>query len=82
MLDPRLLKTDPDHLVAALAKRGMSVDLSQFVALDEQRKRLQQETEQLQNERNTRAKNIGKAKAAGEDVAPLQNGPGGCTAGV
>ena len=71
MLDPRLLKTDPDHLVAALAKRGVSVDLSQFVALDEQRKRLQQETEQLQNERNTRAKNIGKAKAAGEDVAPL-----------
>ncbi len=71
MLDPRLLKTDPDHLVAALAKRGVSVDLSQFLALDEQRKRLQQETEQLQNERNTRAKTIGKAKAAGEDVAPL-----------
>lgn len=71
MLDPRLLKTDPDHLVAALAKRGVSVDLSQFVALDDQRKRLQQETEQLQNERNTRAKNIGKAKAAGEDVTPL-----------
>jgi seryl-tRNA synthetase len=71
MLDPRLLKTDPDHLVAALAKRGMSVDLSQFLALDEQRKSLQQETEKLQNERNTRAKTIGKAKAAGEDVAPL-----------
>lgn len=71
MLDPRLLKTDPDHLVAALAKRGVSVDLSQFLALDEQRKSLQQETEQLQNERNTRAKNIGKAKAAGQDVAPL-----------
>lgn len=71
MLDPRLLKTDPDHLVAALAKRGISLDLSQLLAMDEQRKRLQQETEQLQNERNTRAKNIGKAKAAGEDVAPL-----------
>ncbi|MEX2333179.1 MAG: serine--tRNA ligase, partial [Pseudohongiella sp.] len=71
MLDPRLLKTDPDHLLAALAKRGLSVDLSQFLALDEQRKSLQQETEKLQNERNIRAKTIGKAKAAGEDVAPL-----------
>ncbi|OFE11926.1 serine--tRNA ligase [Pseudohongiella acticola] len=71
MLDPRLLKTDPDHLIAALAKRGVTVDLSHLLALDEQRKRLQQETEQLQNERNTRAKNIGKAKAAGEDVTPL-----------
>ena len=32
---------------------------------------LQVETETLQNERNIRSKNIGKAKAAGEDIAPL-----------
>lgn len=71
MLDPRLLRTDPDHLVSALAKRGVTVDLSELLALDNQRKQLQQETEKLQNERNTRAKAIGQAKAAGQDVAPL-----------
>lgn len=71
MLDPRLLRTDPDHLVSALAKRGVTVDLSELLALDNQRKQLQQDTEKLQNERNTRAKAIGQAKAAGQDVAPL-----------
>lgn len=71
MLDPRLLRTDPDLLVNALAKRGVSLDLSQFLALDDKRKQLQQETEKLQNERNTSAKAIGQAKAAGQDVAPL-----------
>lgn len=71
MLDPRLLRTDPDHLVSALAKRGVTVDLSELLALDNQRKQLQQDTEKLQNERNTRAKAVGQAKAAGQDVAPL-----------
>jgi seryl-tRNA synthetase len=71
MLDPRLLRTDPDHLVAGLQKRGVSLDLNFFIDLDNQRKHLQQETEKLQNERNVRAKNIGKAKASGEDVTPL-----------
>tara|TARA_R110002072_G_scaffold4663_3_gene32403 strand:+ start:10255 stop:11538 length:1284 start_codon:yes stop_codon:yes gene_type:complete len=71
MLDPRLLRTDPDHLVSALQKRGVALDLNYFIELDNQRKSLQQETEKLQNERNTHAKSIGKAKAAGEDVTPL-----------
>ncbi|WP_068637666.1 serine--tRNA ligase, partial [Oleiphilus sp. HI0061] len=34
-------------------------------------KQIQSKTEELQNERNTRSKSIGKAKAAGEDIAPL-----------
>jgi len=71
MLDPRLLHTDPDRLVNALAKRGISLDLSQLLELDKQRKTLQQETEKLQNERNTRAKAIGQAKANGQDTTPL-----------
>ena len=71
MLDPRLLRTDPELLVSALAKRGVKFDLDAFLELDNQRRSLQQDTEKLQNERNTRAKAIGKAKASGEDVAPL-----------
>jgi seryl-tRNA synthetase len=71
MLDPRLLRSDPDRLVTALAKRGIALDLSQLLELDNQRKTLQQETEKLQNERNTRAKAIGQAKASGQDTAPL-----------
>lgn len=39
--------------------------------LEEERRAIQTKTESLQQERNTRSKNIGKAKAAGEDIAPL-----------
>jgi len=47
------------------------LDVERIKVLEEQRKALQIETEQLQNERNIRSKNIGKAKAAGEDIEPL-----------
>ena len=40
-------------------------------ALEEQRKSIQVKTEQLQAERNSRSKAIGKAKQAGEDIQPL-----------
>ncbi|MGM0634092.1 MAG: serine--tRNA ligase [Pseudomonadota bacterium] len=71
MLDPKLLRTDPDHLARALAKRGFSLDMEAIHRMDEERRRLQQETEQLQNERKQRSRAIGQAKAAGEDIEPL-----------
>jgi seryl-tRNA synthetase len=71
MLDPKLLRADPDRLVQGLAKRGVTLDINALLELDNQRKNLQQETERLQNERNSRAKAIGQAKASGQDVAPL-----------
>jgi seryl-tRNA synthetase len=71
MLDPRLVRTEPQTVADALAKRGFKLDIPAIEALESRRKSLQVETEQLQNERNTRSKHIGKAKAAGEDIAPL-----------
>ena len=71
MLDPKLLRSDLEQVAQRLAKRGFTLDVSQFEALEARRRDLQTETEQLQNERNTRSKAIGKAKAAGEDIEPL-----------
>ncbi|MGD8514005.1 MAG: serine--tRNA ligase [Granulosicoccaceae bacterium] len=71
MLDPQLLRNELDQVAAKLARRGFSLDVGQLQALEEQRKAVQVETQTLQNERNTRSKSIGKAKAAGEDIAPL-----------
>jgi seryl-tRNA synthetase len=71
MLDPRLLRNDLDHTARLLARRGYVLDTGQFLALEERRKALQVRTQELQAERNTRSKSIGKAKAAGEDIAPL-----------
>ncbi|WP_444900640.1 serine--tRNA ligase [Microbulbifer sp. VAAC004] len=71
MLDPKLIRTDMDQVAAALKKRGVELDTAKLEALEERRKELQVRTESLQNERNSKSKNIGRAKASGEDIAPL-----------
>lgn len=72
MLDPKLLRSDLEQVAQRLARRGFMLDVSQFEALEVRRRDLQTETERLQNERNTRSKAIGQAKAAGEDIEPLK----------
>ncbi|WP_281557422.1 serine--tRNA ligase [Thalassomonas sp. RHCl1] len=71
MLDPKLLRTDLENIATALAKRGFKLDTEQLSALEEQRKGIQVKTQELQNQRNTRSKSIGQAKARGEDIQPL-----------
>ncbi|MEI8299309.1 MAG: serine--tRNA ligase [Pseudomonadota bacterium] len=71
MLDPKLLRTEPDRVAANLARRGFLLDLPALAALEERRKDIQVRTDALRAERNARSKAIGKAKGAGEDVAPL-----------
>ena len=71
MLDPRLLRNDLENTARLLARRGYALDTGQFLALEDKRKALQVRTQELQAERNSRSKSIGKAKAAGEDIAPL-----------
>jgi seryl-tRNA synthetase len=71
MLDPRLLRNNLQEVAAQLARRGFQLDVQRISGLEERRKQLQVESQELQNERNSRSKSIGKAKAAGEDIQPL-----------
>lgn len=71
MLDPKYIRTNPEEVAQLLAIKGYKFPVEQFNALEIQRREVQVEAEQLQSERNTRSKNIGKAKAAGEDIQPL-----------
>ena len=71
MLDPKLLRTELDSVVAKLKRRGFELDTALFNELEEKRKKIQIATQELQNERNTKSKSIGKAKAQGEDIQPL-----------
>ncbi len=71
MLDPKLFRSDLNSIVEQLKKRNFAFDAVAFEALETKRKTFQVETEQLQSERNTKSKSIGKAKAAGEDIQPL-----------
>ena len=71
MLDPKLLRTEPERVAANLARRGFTLDLAAWAALEARRKDVQVRTDQLRSERNARSKAIGMAKGKGEDVAPL-----------
>lgn len=72
MLDIRVLRQDLDSAVTALARRGFVFERERFLDLEARRKALQVRTQDLQNERNTRSKAIGQAKARGEDIEPLK----------
>ncbi len=71
MLDPRLLRNELERTASQLARRGFALNTEEVRRLEDERKHVQVRTEQLQAERNARSKSIGRAKAAGEDTAPL-----------
>jgi len=71
MLDPKLIRSDLNNVAEQLKKRNFNLDVAALDNLESKRKACQVETESLQNERNTKSKSIGKAKAAGEDIQPL-----------
>ena len=71
MLDPKLIRSDLSSVAEQLKKRNFDLDVAALEQLESSRKQCQIKTEELQSERNTRSKSIGKAKAAGEDIQPL-----------
>ena len=72
MLDPSLLRGQLAETAARLlATRGFRLDVGAFEALEGERKQRQSRTQELQNQRNTRSKAIGQAKARGEDISAL-----------
>jgi seryl-tRNA synthetase len=71
MLDIQLLRNQPELVVAGLARRGGTIDLAPFEALEAERKQVQTQTQDLQARRNMLSKQIGMLKGKGEDVAPV-----------
>ncbi len=72
MLDPVLLRAHLAETAARLLEtRGYSLDVAAVEVLEGTRKQLSVQTQELQNQRNTRSKAIGQAKAKGGDVSAL-----------
>ena len=71
MLDPQLLRNDADAVARALKKRGYVLDTATLAALDARRKAAQVQTQDLQSLRNSRSKEIGRLKSAGQDTTAL-----------
>ncbi|NAX18048.1 MULTISPECIES: serine--tRNA ligase [unclassified Vibrio] len=66
MLDSKLLRTELDETAAKLARRGFKLDVEIIRQLEEQRKSIQVEVENLQSSRNSISKEIGQKMAAGD----------------
>ncbi|HQR53135.1 MAG TPA: serine--tRNA ligase [Burkholderiales bacterium] len=71
MLDPQLFRSNLATVVERLAARGFAFDEDAFRATEAQRKLIQKESEDLQAQRNSLAKQVGQAKAKGADAADL-----------
>ena len=71
MIDPKLLRSDPEAVARNLARRGFALDVERLRALEERRKSAQIESDRLRAERNANAKAVGMAKGRGEDAAAL-----------
>jgi seryl-tRNA synthetase len=68
MLDLRLIRSDPERVKAALARRGAAERVDELLALDARRRELLPEVENAQAERKTLSKRIGEAKATGDET--------------
>ncbi|MBU2841419.1 MULTISPECIES: serine--tRNA ligase [Acidithiobacillus] len=76
MLDPNLLRNEPEAVAAGLARRHFKLDVSALTALDQQRKSLQIQMEEQRNARNEASREIAQARRQGLDTTAMQNAAG------
>jgi len=77
MLDIQLLRKDLPAVVAGLRRRGFDFDEAAFRALEDERKKVQSRTEELQAKRNALSKQVGMLKGKGEDASAVMAEVGG-----
>jgi len=72
MLDIKLIRTEPDIVKSALAKRGENPEsVDKIIALDNKRREVLYEAEQMKARQNAASKEIPKLKQAGEDTTSI-----------
>jgi seryl-tRNA synthetase len=71
MLDLKLIRSDPERIKRALARRGAADQVDELLTLDARRRELLPEIEGAQAERKTLSQKIGEAKKQGDDAAEL-----------
>ena len=72
MINIKNLREDINQVSASLLTRGYELDVDSFVSLDEQRKVLQVEVEDLQSQRKILSNDFGKMKSYNEDTTSLK----------
>ena len=66
-----VIAKDPEAVARNMARRGLTLDVEAWRALEDKRKPFQIEVDRLRSERNANAKAVGMAKGKGEDAAVL-----------
>src|ERR1044072_7680285 len=77
MLDIQLFRKELPAAVAGLKRRGFDFPEADFKSLEEERRKLQSRTEELQGKRNTLSKQVGILKGKGEDASAVLKEVGG-----
>jgi seryl-tRNA synthetase len=68
MHDLKTIRDNPETFDAGLARRGVEPKAARLIALDEKRRSILTETQDAQTKRNEASKQIGKAKASGDEA--------------
>lgn len=71
MLDARFVRENAEIVKDALKKRGYDLSLSEFLAIEGERRALLKETEEMRNKRNVVSEEIGRLKRQKQDVTEL-----------
>jgi len=71
LLDIKFVRNNPEVVQEALRKRGSDISLEPFLRLDERRRKMLTEVEQLKNKRNVVSQEIGRLKKAGENAEDM-----------
>ncbi len=68
MHDIRFIRDNPDAFDAGLIQRGMNPHAERLIELDARRRKATTRLQELETERNAKSKEIGKAKAQGDEA--------------
>ncbi len=68
MIDVRVIRANPELIVEAAKKKGIELDIEPFLRLDEERREILYQVEQLKNKRNVVSEEIGRYKATGKNA--------------
>lgn len=69
MLDPRLIRNDPERVRAGLAAKQVEADIDLLLEIDGERRALIARTEELKQQRNVASERIAEKKKSGEDAS-------------
>ncbi len=71
MLDPKILRDQPEKIKKMLKDRSIEFDFDKMLELDKRRRDLIKETDELRKKRNQMSIEIGQAKKSNNDTSDL-----------